>query len=662
MAYPTAEARQLRSWLDAGLAAHRRGNIDQALAAYRQILVVAPEYGPALNLLGTGLLQLGHAGEAVPYLERAVRRQCDDAGLLGNLAQAYLALGRYAEAGDVFRKASRIAPGTAQFQVGVAAALALQGKLADAATLLEKLSTRFPDEPLVWLNLGNVLHDTHRFEPALEAYRKALELDPGMVEARNSIGSVLHSLLRFSEAEKEYRACIEAAPDDLIPRYNLASVTMDLGRFSEAEAVSRDIVARAPHRSDAHGLVGTALGQQARLLEALPWHRQAAALAPEDPRTAQTYGAALMEVGRAGEGLRWLSHAAALDPRSAGVKRVTSGALLAYGCLQDAWIPYAYRPGAPELRETHRASQSLPHTLAGLQVCVLAEQGLGDQLFFLRWSALLASRGARVIHRASRKLYGLLQRAHALDTVLPENAQLPHADAYVLAGDLPRALGELPASALPGAGASVAAYAALPEFRRSIAIFWPQPAPTLRIEPLPERVAQWRERLAALGPAPYTGVTWRGGTVPEKQRTGSWLLCKTIGLSELARALDAVPGTFMALQREPVPGEIETLATGLGRPVHDLTALNDDLEGMLAVLVLLDEYVGVSNTNVHLRAAAGRDTRVLVPAPAEWRWLQSGGSSPWFPGCTIYRQSLQGDWSAALERLQRDLEARIGRR
>ena len=51
-------------------------------------------------------------------------------------------------------------------------------------------------------------------------------------------------------------------------------------------------------------------------------------------------------------------------------------------------------------------------------------------------------------------------------------------------------------------------------------------------------------------------------------------------------------------------------AATLERPVHDLTALNEDLEGMLALLSCLDEYTGVSNTNMHLRAAAGRTARM----------------------------------------------------
>ena len=74
------------------------------------------------------------------------------------------------------------------------------------------------------------------------------------------------------------------------------------------------------------------------------------------------------------------------------------------------------------------------------------------------------------------------------------------------------------------------------------------------------------------------------------------------------------------------------------------------------MVALIDDYVGVSNTNMHLRAAAGKTARVLVPCPAEWRWMASG-SSPWFPGFGIYRQALNGRWEDALTALRRDISA-----
>ena len=95
-----------------------------------------------------------------------------------------------------------------------------------------------------------------------------------------------------------------------------------------------------------------------------------------------------------------------------------------------------------------------------------------------------------------------------------------------------------------------------------------------------------------------------------------------------------------------------------GRAVIDLSAANEDLESILALIGLLDEYVCVSNTNVHLRAAQGAACRVLVPNPPEFRWGAEGAESPWFPGTRVYRQAPDGGWDAALAALAAELPAK----
>jgi hypothetical protein len=232
----------------------------------------------------------------------------------------------------------------------------------------------------------------------------------------------------------------------------------------------------------------------------------------------------------------------------------------------------------------------------------------------------------------------------------------------MLLGDLPHALSAPAACALP-ARAARDLEVPQPAIARWIAAYWPPIPRSITIPPVEACVAAMRTRLAASGAPPYIGLTWKGGTPPKEQRSGAaWLLYKEIGIGPLADALRPVPATFIALQRKPEAGEIESLSRLLGREVHDFSDLNEDLEGMLAALALIDEYVGVSNTNMHLRAAAGRIARVLVPRPAEWRWMAAGSSSPWFPGFSIYRQSVDGEWRQALAALGCDLAAAVGDR
>ena len=172
--------------------------------------------------------------------------------------------------------------------------------------------------------------------------------------------------------------------------------------------------------------------------------------------------------------------------------------------------------------------------------------------------------------------------------------------------------------------------------------------PALPIAPTPASLDRMRARLEAAGPAPWIAVTWRAG-VP-----GSTL--REVPPASLGAALAATRGTVVLAQRKPDPTDVTAFTAALGRPVADLSDVNDDLEDMLALMALADIYVSVSNTNVHLRASTGRASHILVPHPPEWRWFAEGGS-PWFADTGVYRQSADGTWSTALARLEDDLRA-----
>src|SRR5438093_1227808 len=80
-------------------------------------------------------------------------------------------------------------------------------------------------------------------------------------------------------------------------------------------------------------------------------------------------------------------------------------------------------------------------------------------------------------------------------------------------------------------------------------------------------------------------------------------------------------------------------------------ASSSALAEMAPCLSVVDEYAGVSNTNMHIRAGIGRAARVLVPFPPEFRWMHCGDTSPWFPGFRLYRQGVRGNWADALSSL-----------
>src|SRR5262245_10294837 len=109
---------RFRSCIANGQREHARGDLQAAVAAYRQALALMPDHPDAHGLYGSALLQLGDAAAALAHLETAARARRNDPGIIGALAQAYFSIARFAEACEAFRKASRLDPRNGQYQLG----------------------------------------------------------------------------------------------------------------------------------------------------------------------------------------------------------------------------------------------------------------------------------------------------------------------------------------------------------------------------------------------------------------------------------------------------------------------------------------------------------------------------------------------------------------
>jgi len=633
----------IENLIERALQHHQAGRLDDAKNIYDHILKSSPRHPDALHLRGLIALQTGDAGLAAEYLRKATQLQPKNWIFRGNLASALMELGDLDGAESAFRRAAQLSPEQAQFQMGIANCLALRGKLVEAEKQLRAVTQRFPPFALAWFNLANAVRDQGRPGEAVALYLHAIKLDPDLIDARNNLGATLLAMGKMEQAEAAYKEALQWRPDDPQLQCNLASVLIDRGRFADAEAHCRLAIARAPELAPAYSFLGAAIAHQGRLLEALEIHRKAAALAPNDIRALTALGIALYEVGKPEEGIPILQRALEIAPDLWQARISLGTSQLASGNFLGGWEGYFYRAERTSFAKEFPGlsiASSLPATLRGAKICLLNEQGLGDQLFLLRWLPAIKSRGAIVSYRPDPKLESVIRRISLFDQLVPATDALPPADFYAMLGDLPYFVCHSP----EGNPAPCAASALVPA--------------SLHLAPRAENLAAIKEQLSRLGPPPYIGVTWRGGTPPEEQTAVlSWMLYKEVPLEPLAGALRAVNGTLIALQRKPGAGEIDHLSHLLQRPLHDFSGANEQLEDMLALLAVLDDYIGVSNTNMHLRVAVGKTARVLVPCPPEWRWMARGDTSPWFPGFAVYRQKTDGDWKEALARLASDLAA-----
>ena len=403
----------------------------------------------------------------------------------------------------------------------------------------------------------------------------------------------------------------------------------EAGELELAQAAFRKALKIEPGWVDAIVNLGKVLEKQEDLPAAAKAYEHAHALSPSFPKLTVTLARTYRQMGSAGKARSLLENSRIegqdlvmaladcdfeLEGEAAALERLRAAVNdhpdwhLARGALAHLLLSTAHwREGWRLYRD------SSPAPIRGERIVLRGEQGIGDVLFFLRFAPALRARGVRITLACEKKLHSILSPGPVLDEIREDTGE------GVRIGDLPLLL---ESQDTPPA--------------------WPLEA-------------RAKASLESLGPAPYLGVTWRAGTDLARQREigeDPSALAKALAPALLGKALRGWPGTVIVLQRGARAADGAEFAAAFQGRFHDLSALGDDLPALLPVLAGLDDYVGVSNANMHFLAGLGKTARVLVPYPGEWRWMRRAGPSPWFPGFAVYRQMQSRDWARALADLR----------
>lgn len=123
------------------------------------------------------------------------------------LAACYRNLGRFREAGTLYRSLLRASPRSEEFLMGLAFCLERSGALPTAVALLEK-GAPFVGKAGPWSALGILHARKGRAEKALEAFKKAAELDPKDARPLRNIARI-YKKSGLTEQSDRYKAAAD---------------------------------------------------------------------------------------------------------------------------------------------------------------------------------------------------------------------------------------------------------------------------------------------------------------------------------------------------------------------------------------------------------------------------------------------------------------------
>ena len=93
--------------------------------------------------------------------------------------------------------------------------------------------------------------------------------------------------------------------------------------------------------------------------------------------------------------------------------------------------------------------------------------------------------------------------------------------------------------------------------------------------------------------------------------------------------------------------------------VHHYGDLQTDFADAAAIIANVDLVISVDTSVAHLAAAMGKETWIILPHAADWRWMIGRNDSPWYPTATLYRQKKQDDWTNVIHEIRRALSRRF---
>jgi hypothetical protein len=72
------------------------------------------------------------------------------------------------------------------------------------------------------------------------------------------------------------------------------------------------------------------------------------------------------------------------------------------------------------------------------------------------------------------------------------------------------------------------------------------------------------------------------------------------------------------------------------------------IDSLAAFMTSLDLIITVDTMVAHLAGGLALPVWTLLRAGCDWRWADSGSSTPWYPTMRLFRQTVAGDWTTPI--------------
>ena len=656
------DAAQPDAWFNLGLLKIQLGDIIAAIKAFRHVIDLRPDHSESHFQIGALLQRRNDQAGSEDAYSKAVEINPNHAGAVLNRGVLRHSRGHITQAISDFKNFIRLCPDDSRGWFNLAACERVLGDKIAARRLAERaLILDASADEVLWLH-ALICQDLGDFRAAERSLRKLIDRDPSRLSALDCLAQILRSSNKLTELQTLLEARLRVFPNEFLASAHLGRVMFDLGQPEIAIEIFEKILAIHGQDADVLMNLASALERVGKLTVAHERVRESLAIRPDHVESNCNLGVLYEKLGRREDALRQYSRTLQIDPnfvralinrgaiyfalrridlaeqdyeRVLTIQPTHAGVLwnmglirLIRGEIPAGWAGYENRFINDEFEGVYSTTVTLPRWFGeavepGTRLLVLHEQGLGDTIQFCRYLPLLAARGIRVTVLAPKPLHRLLRSLGCLEEIETTITLSSDTGFYCHLMSLPyifqTSLDDIPYSRQ--------AYLREDDNLRNL----------------------WATRLGPRRAALRIGVCWQGGKA-------SRIPGRSIALKEFS-TLFAGHGEFISLQKEIEPEDARLMAV-----LKNLRHFGDeqqDFADTAAILAAIDIVITVDTSVAHLAGAMGKETWILLPFAADWRWFENRVDSPWYKNVRLFRQRNQDDWSSPISEVKKMLKAKV---
>ena len=252
-----------------GIAYFDKGQLEEAIAAYKCALAIDPNLVEAHCNLGSAYDTRGQTEEAIAAYKRALAINPHYAMAHNNLGSSYASKGQTEEAIAAYKRALAIAPNYAKAHYNLGAAYASKGQTEEAISEYKKALTINLNDTDAYYNLGNAYYNKGMLDEAISEYKKAIAINPNFAKLHYNLGIAYGNKSRVDEAISEFKKVLTINPYHPAAHNNLGNAYYNKGMLDEAISEYKKVLIVNPNDAEVHYNLGLIYSKKGMMDEAV---------------------------------------------------------------------------------------------------------------------------------------------------------------------------------------------------------------------------------------------------------------------------------------------------------------------------------------------------------------------------------------------------------